>query len=422
MSTLPPPLPGSAFPRHSALGTRHFDYEVIVVGGGPAGSAAAALLAEAGHRVVLLDKATFPRHKACSEYVNPGAVEALRRLGLEEAVLAAGPHRMEAMRTHAPGGRSFLTDYAGLDGGRVALGLSRYRLDHLLLQRAEAAGATVCQGVHVRGVLREDGRVVGVEATLGDGRAAIRAPLVVGADGRHSVVTRSLGLGVAQRWPRRTGLVAHYRAVTGLDRHGEMHVARHGYAGLAPLEDGLTNVAFVADAASVADRSGSLASFFEEGLARISAVAAKLTDAERVGGIRGVGPMAYRARRVTGDGFLLAGDAASFLDPFTGDGIYEALRAAELAAPVASAALRAGDVSGRALAPYAAARRRVFTNKRAVCWIVQGFIHAPVLMDYIAPRLESRAGLTRTLAGVMGNIRPARHALSPVFLARLLRP
>jgi 2-polyprenyl-6-methoxyphenol hydroxylase-like FAD-dependent oxidoreductase len=398
------------------------DAEAIVVGGGPAGSATAAALATAGHRVVLLDKASFPRHKACSEYVNPGGAELLEEMGVLDEVVSAGAHRMEAMLVHAPNGHRFLADFAQAEPGRAALGLSRYRLDHLLLERARAAGVAVCERAHVREVVRKGGRVFGVEATVDGVRESIRASLVVGADGRNSVVARSLGLDVPLRWPRKTGLVAHYRGVTGLDRFGELHVTRHAYAGLAPLEEGLTNVAVVADARAVEERSGSIEEFFTASLRGIPAVARKLEGAERVGGIRGVGAMAYRARRTTGDGYLLVGDAASFLDPFTGDGICEALRAAHLAAPVASAALKAGDTSARVLDPYRVARRRAFTAKREVCWIVQGFINSPPLMNYVTARLTRREELGLTLSGVLGNFRPATQALSPWFLARLLRP
>jgi flavin-dependent dehydrogenase len=188
------------------------------------------------------------------------------------------------------------------------------------------------------------------------------------------------------------------------------------------LEDGLTNVALVMDSAACAARPDTLEAFFEEGLARIPEVFGKLAGAERVGGIRGVGPMARRARRVTGDGFLLVGDAASFLDPFTGEGVYEALRGATLLAPVADAALRAGDVSARMLEPYRIARRRAFWAKRQVCWLVQGFVATPALMNYASVRLDRRRPAAVTLAGVLGDLYPARQALSPLFLARLLRP
>ena len=401
---------------------RERDAEVIVVGGGPAGSTIAAALATAGHNVVLLDKARFPRHKACSEYVNPAGARLLEEMGTIEDILAAGAHRMEAMIVHAPRGHRFVANYAEAEPGRAALGLSRYRLDHLLLERAKAAGVTVCEGSHVREVLREQGRVVGVEASVAGTREQIRSALVVGADGRNSAVARAIATNAPPIWPRKTGLVAHYRGVTGLDRFGEMHVARHAYAGLAPLEDGLTNVALVAGVRAVNGRMGTVEEFFAEELESIPAVARMLAGAERAGGIRGVGPMASRVRRAAGAGYLLVGDAASFLDPFTGDGIYQALRAAHLAAPVASAALRAGDVSAEALDPYRIARRRDFTSKRAVCWIVQGFVNAPPLMNYVTERLSRRDDLGLTLSGVLGDFRPATQALSPVFLARLLRP
>lgn len=398
------------------------DVEAIVVGGGPAGSTTAAALAEAGHRVLLLDKASFPRHKACSEYINAGGAQMLGEMGALDEVIKAGAHQMEAMIVHAPSGARFAANFAKAEPGQAALGLSRYRLDHILLERAKAAGVDVRERAQVRQVTREDGHVVGVVATIDGARELIRAPLVVGADGHNSVVSRDLGLDVSYRWPDKTGFIAHYRGVTGLDRFGEMHVGHDAYAGLAPLEDGVTNVAVVASGRNVKARAGSVEAFFSETLQSIPEVAQKLEHAERVGGIRGVGSMARRARRTSGDGYLLVGDAASFLDPFTGEGIYEALKAAQLAAPIASAALKAGDVSADALDAYRIARRQSFTAKRQVCWIVQGFVNAPPLMNYVTERLSSREDLGLTLAGVLGNFRPATHVLSPVFLARLLRP
>ncbi len=398
------------------------DAEVIVVGGGPAGSVTAALLAERGHRVLLLDKARFPRHKACSEYVNAGGTRLLAALGLAAEIEARGAHHMEAMLIHAPGKERFLADFTAAEPGGHAIGLSRYRLDALLLDRAREAGVVVCEGAHVRDVITARGCVLGIEATIDGCRETLHAPLTIGADGRHGIVSRALGLDVFPRWPRRTGLMAHFRGVSGLVHWGEMHVTGSGYAGLAPLEDGLTNVAFVADSEAVVNRPGTLEEFFIDGLAGIPAFAEKLAHAERVGGIRGVGPMARRARRVAGDGFLLVGDAAGFLDPFTGDGIREALQGAMLAAPVASAALRTGDLSARQLAPYRDARRRAFWTKHQLCWLVQGFISTPPLMNYATTRLAERPHLATNLAGARADLTPAQQALSPWVLARLLRP
>src|SRR5829696_7596038 len=422
-----PRIPSSVWRRctaNLASNVPQLDADVFVVGGGPAGSVSSWLLAERGHRVLLLDKARFPRHKACSEYVNPAGARLLAELGLESDLQALGAHYMEAMLIHAPGGHHFLADFGVTEPGSAAIGLSRYRLDSLLLDRARVAGVEVREGAHVRSVLVANGCVQGVECSKNGVPTTLRAPLTIGADGRHGVVSRALGLDIPLQWPRRTGLVAHYRGVTGLGSWGEMHIAPHrrGYAGLAPLEEGLTNVAFVTASAAVADRPGSLEAYFAEGLSGIPALASKLAGAQRVGGIRGIGPMAHRARRVIGDGFVLVGDAANFLDPFTGEGVYEALRGATLLAPIADAALRTSDLSAQRLAPYGAARRRAFWAKRQVCWLVQGFIATPALMDYATTRLNRRPTAALTLAGVLGDLRPARQALSAVFLARLLRP
>lgn len=397
-------------------------YQAIVVGGGPAGSTTARLLAEAGCRVLLLDKAAFPRHKACSDYLNPAAVCELRDLGMMGMLWNARAHLMQAMRVHAPGDRVFHATFRDVEPGHIALGISRHRLDHLLLQRAATAGVEIRERAHVRDLVLNEGRVVGVEVSRGGVRETIHAPITIGADGHHSVVSRRLGLDVPVRWPRRTGLAAHFRGLGRLGDWGELHVAAAGYAGLALLEDGLATVTLVTNADSVAKRMGSVDAYYADRLAEIPVVREMVASAERAGPIRGVGPLARRVRKRTGDGFLLVGDAAGFLDPFTGEGVYKALHGARLAAPVIVSALEQGDTSARALAPYAHAYRRAFFANTQVLRIVQGFVHSPALMSYVIDRLEQRAELGRLLTGVVSDLRPAQQALSPLFLARLLRP
>ncbi|MEJ7838409.1 MAG: FAD-dependent monooxygenase [Thermomicrobiales bacterium] len=398
------------------------DFEAIVVGGGPAGSTIAAALAESGHRVLLLDKARFPRQKPCSDYINPAASQLLFDLGVLDDALELGARRMDGMVVHSPNGAQFTADYARAEPGRAALGLSRKVLDNLLLERAKSHGVHVVEQAHVREVIQHAGRVAGVVASIDGARETLRAPIVIGADGRNSVIRRALNLEIPLRWPRKTGLVTHYRNVRDLDRLGEMHIGQRTYAGFAVIEDGLTNLTIVSDVKDVANRKGSIDSFFADALESLPEVSRKLDGAERIGGIRGVGSMGARARRISGDGFLLVGDAASFLDPFAGEGVYEAIRGALLAGPIVSAALTAGNCSARPLRSYSLLRHRQFTAKRAVSWIVQGFINNPPAMNYVTAHLAEREELGLTLSGVLGSFQPASRALSPVFLARLLRP
>lgn len=396
--------------------------EVIVVGGGPAGSTTATLLAKAGHDVVLLDKAQFPRHKACSEYINPAGVQILQELDVWERICRAKPHLMKRMIVHAPGGDRFAADFDRVQPGRMALGLSRYQLDAILLDHAASSGVRVIERAHVREVVREENRVVGVVATIHRNNHTLRANIVIGADGRHSVVARSLGLSRSVPAMKRTGLVAHFRDVQEIGDHGEMHIGRGCYAGIAPLEDGLFNVAFVTASDALTSRTDTVEAFFRAGLASLDGVADRLTGASQVGGVRGVGPMAHRLRRTAGDGYLLVGDAAGFLDPFTGDGIYEGLRGAQIAAPIVHEALVNDTVTGSSLAAYRTARLAEFGAKRAVSITVQGFIRTPWLMNYATGRMEQRRSVGEVLTGVLGNFRPATDALSPIFFAKMLRP
>jgi geranylgeranyl reductase family protein len=399
------------------------NYDVIIAGAGPGGSSTAALLARAGARVLLLDKATFPREKACGEYTSPETGRVLARLGaLEWIEREARPRHVRAMKIFGPGGAGTTIDYrwAGTDGDVLAT--PRGRLDAALVVYAVQTGAILREGARVLRALVEDGQVVGVAArTPGGAEETIRAPLVIGADGGHSAIVRSLGLGREVRWPRKLGLVARYEGVRLPDDAGEMHTAPHGYVGLAPLADGLVNVGYVQALPAAPDGIGTEARFLA-GLARFPLLAERLEGARRVTPIRGVGPIAVQVRRVAGAGFLLVGDAAGFFDPFTGEGVYKALRGAELAAAVALPALAAGDLSARALDRYRALRRREFFAKDLVCRIVQIFVQQPAMMDYVVARLARRAPQRRVLAGVLGDFTDARAALHPGYLWGLLRP
>ena len=397
-------------------------FDAIIVGAGPAGAATAAGLARGGARVLLLDKAHFPREKACGEYTSPETGHVLDRLGaLAWVEREARPRHVRAMQLFGPGGVGALLDYHGAGGVGDVLATPRVRLDAALAGYAVQCGVTLREGVRVGTVLVEGGQVVGVVArTPGGNDETLRARLVVGADGGHSAVVRSLGLARPVLWPRKLGLVARYEGVHLPTDAGEMHTAAHGYVGLAPLSDGQVNVGYVTrlnapDGLSKEER-------FTQGLAGFPLLAARLAGATRVTPIRGMGPIAVGVRRVAGAGYLLVGDAAGFFDPFTGEGVYKALRGAEMAVAVALPALAAGDLSAASLARYRHLRRQAFFAKDLVCRIVQVFVGQPALMDYVVARLARRAPQRAVLAGVLGDFADARTALAPSYLWGLLRP
>ena len=396
------------------------DAEVLVVGGGPAGAATAALLARRGRDVLLLEKGAFPREKPCGEYYNPGVVDALARLGALDAVLAAEHERLGGMRIRV-GRRDFLLSYPDGDAHRGALGVRRSLLDRALLHHARASGARVVEHARVSEAEIEGGHVSGVRLRgAGGGKGEVlRSRFVVAADGRHSAIARSLGLDLPVRWPHRLGLHAHYSGVASrLGGLGEMHVGRGTYCGLAPVGGGLVVAGLVVPLG--AKLPGEAAECrFERGLAGLPAVAALLEGAHRVGPVRGIGPLARRVCRPAGPSYLLVGDAAGFLDPFTGEGVYRALRGAELAADAVEHALRRPD---GVPVGYAQARRAAFADKERLVRLIQLVLDSPRSFGYVVGNLARRPRSAVLIKAVLGDYRPARQALHPGYLWSLLRP
>lgn len=410
--------------------SREDSAEVVVVGGGPAGAYTAWALARRGVDVLVVDRARFPRGKPCAEYLSPQASRLLEEMGALDAVELAGAAQLRGMTVRAPDGTTFSGRFDAVRGVEVArhrgLALPREILDTLVLDRAGAAGARIAEGVLVTDLQRDgDGRVTGVRVRTAEHRARdIRARVVVGADGLRSVVARRLGLARQARWPQRIAFVAHYLGVRGMGDCGEMHVAAEGYCGLADVGHGVTNVAIVVPAAAARAGGGDVSGFFDRWLRAHPALASRFSGATRVSKVRATGPFASRAVRAWAPGAVLVGDAADFYDPFTGEGIYAALRGGELLAPHLLLAIAAPDgrTADAALAAYDRARRAEYSSKWRVEQLVAIGVAVPALFNRVARLLARRQTLADLLVGVAGDVVPHREVLRPSFLLRLLLP
>jgi flavin-dependent dehydrogenase len=401
--------------------------DVIVVGGGPAGAATATFLARAGLNVLVLDRARFPRAKACSEYLSPQASRLLAVMGALDEVERSGAAQLRGMRVRAPNGTWIQGTFAAPHGFRgyrdCGLALPRERLDAILLECARTAGADVEERRRVIDVQRDaTGRVVGVRTQERGGSLLRRASLVVGADGLRSVVARRLGLARVARWPRRIALVSHFRGVEGVGDCGEMYVQHDGYAGLADVGGGVTNVAVVVPAARGRDIAAmGAAPFVGRWIQRRAHLATRFAHAERISAVLATGPFAAHARRAWAPGAALVGDAADFFDPFTGEGIYAALRGGELLAEHLLGHSCADSLGHDAtLRGYDRARRAEFGGKWMVERLIGGAVASPFVMNRAAKALSARRDLADLLVGVTGDFVPAREVLRPRFVLSLL--
>jgi len=401
--------------------------EVAIVGGGPAGSVLAARLAAAGREVVVLERAPQWRWRAGGVFASPAALGALRLAGLDDALLRSIARPVPAMRVETPGGASFRLTYGADRGGTPAVGFDRSRLDPALLDLARSNGADVRLGAAVVG------------AELGSGTLAVRssdgsmvklkASVVVGADGLRSTIARAAGVARPVRLGPRVGLTYHLQDPGSAGpRDARMRILRDGYVGIAPVPAGRVNVGIVLGASW----RPALARDGAEAVARSIVQQTPPADDDpadwRFGricdSIEGAWPLGHRVTRRagiggTGAGWLLVGDAAGFLDPFTGEGIHRALVSAELAS---RAILTGGTPRREAMRAYDRAMRRRFATKDAVSWLVQAFLAHPGWFEYAARRIAARPAVRATMGLVMGDLVPAGRALDPRYLAALLAP
>lgn len=401
--------------------------EVVIVGGGPAGSSLGYALARAGADVLLLDRARFPRPKPCAEYLSPQASRVLAAMGALDEVERSGAAQLAGMIIRAPSGARIIGEFAGcaFQGFRDrGLSVRREILDQILLRRAQSAGVRVVEGLRVVDVVRHacrGGTRVGGVRTI-DGRDVL-GTLVVGADGLRSTVGRRLGVARTARWPRRIALVTHYRGVGDIGECGEMHVESDGYVGIADVGDGVTTVALVVGARRAHELVGAREAFLESWLRSKPQLAPRFARATRISPVVATGPFASRARHACVPGAALVGDAADFLDPFTGEGIYAALRGGEMLAEriVHGLQARSGMDSqlDAALGDYERARRREFGGKWVVERMIAAVVGTPRLMNRAARVLSVRKDMADLLVGVTGDFVPAREVLNLRYLLTL---
>lgn len=399
---------------------------VAVVGGGPAGAVTAARLADRGLEVVLFERRPAPRWRASGVYTSPMSRRALLELGIAAATVGELLRPISELRVETTRGAScrLLHEAAG-----PAAGVDRVRLEEVLLDHARTRGTQVLEGAVVRSVAvrsREAGFELAVSTSRGGQRW--RARWLVGADGPRSLVGRSLGLsgpgsGRGPLRPRlqRAGL-SHHRAdpaaaPEGIAMPARLVFGRGWYCGLTPVPKGRVNVGIVVtpdlfgrDPAAVVERViDSLPSAPDDGW----------RQAEPTDQLTLAYPLAHRPRRVAGGRAVLVGDAAGFIDPVTGEGLYRALRSADLAADALDAAER-----GRrgALQDYDRRLRSDYARKDAISYVFQVFMRYPAVLDYAVARLDRRASLRAVFAQVMSDLLPPDRALDPRFVAQLLAP
>ncbi|HKY31561.1 MAG TPA: tryptophan 7-halogenase [Candidatus Polarisedimenticolia bacterium] len=382
--------------------------DVAIIGGGPGGSTAASLLAAAGRRVVLFEKSRFPRFHI-GESLLPFNMDLFRRLGVVHRLEAAFVEKWGAWLCSSDGS---VTRYVRFEEGAVpgypmAYQVLRSRFDEMLLRRSEELGAEVHQGATV--VDASFSAREGCELTVADDhgdRLRRRARFLIDASGRDAFVASRRRLRRMTPHLRKAAVFAHFRGVPRAEgkRGGDivLIVLKDGWFWMIPLPDGVTSVGLVTEGAIVKQEGRDPVALLEESLRRCPAARERMAGASRISQVWSASDYSYGCREISGDGYLLVGDAAAFIDPVFSSGVLLAMTSGEMAADGLHAAMGSdpwrADLSPRVFRDY---ERRVRRHVAAYMRIVSSF-YRPRFMDiFLSPggRFGMRQAVVSLLAG-----------------------
>ncbi len=376
---------------------RHFD--VAIAGAGLAGTSLAIRLARAGSNVVLIDAATFPRDKLCGEFLSPECWGVIDRMGLVAAVERLGFDPIRRVRLTTPRGRVIDAEFAP-EGRPPGIGISRSRLDNLLIETARASNVTVIEATRIVAPIEAENRVVGlIGRHPKDGQVEIRARVVVAADGRYSSLVRQTGRVRGRSWfrPRLFGLKRHLEVVDRSKAEPEgtvgLHLIPGGYVGTCEVEGGLTNLCALLPESSARRARGNLDRIATEDFAR-NPTLARLWESSRPHGLwKTVANVRVESATPRIPGILYAGDCRGTVDPLGGQGMTMALLGAELLAPFVQRALVAETADATIQRDYHAAWTARFLRRINLCRLFHHVLIHPAGLDLasLRPKQAERA-------------------------------
>ncbi|MBS3054306.1 MAG: NAD(P)/FAD-dependent oxidoreductase [Candidatus Aenigmarchaeota archaeon] len=395
------------------------NYDVVVVGGGPGGSTCAALLGKAGKTVVLLEKARFPRDKTCGDAIS-GSLRVQKSLNIIEKLKEQTHAEINGVEFSSPEG--VILDIPFASPGFCC---KRFIYDNIVFQEA-LNNADVIQEFEVSELLKQDGRIVGVKGRHKDGREEeIYAKLVVGADGAYSVVAQQTGCLDLDERHTITAVRAYYRGVKNLRGMIELHFVDEilpGYFWIFPVGDGVANVGVGMVDSFMKKKKQNMPNAMMKIIKENAIFKQRFEVAElQPGSLKGWRlPVGSKRRTMHGDGFVLVGDAAALIDPFTGEGIANSMVSGEIAAEWAIKALEAGNFSGEFLQGYEDAVWQELGAKMKASYRLQKIGNIKFLTNMIIKKAARSEQIRNSLKSMVEDIEHRNNIINPAFYLKLL--
>lgn len=366
-------------------------FDVAIAGAGPAGSSAAIHLTLKGARVLLVEQKEFPRPKLCGEFISPECISHFQRLGVADRMLAAGGASIKNTVFFSRKGASVHLPSEWFKPGTAALGLSRSEMDHRLLERAKEVGVTVLENAHATGLLQTDRRVEGLIIKIDDELHSCKSTITIDATGRNRALARDVDQQPHVR-PKLVAFKVHLEEARLNAGDCEIYFYRRGYGGLSGIENGISNLCFIVSARDVRLLGSDPETVMREVVMQNNRAALTLHHARACSPWLSVSITGFERHSVTPQlGLLTVGDAAAFIDPFTGSGMLMALESGELAAETIAGYLPDVSLIAR---EYRAAYSRTFESRVRVAALLRR-----------AAFLPGVAGAAIRLAGISSYVR-----------------
>ena len=394
-------------------------YDVIVAGAGPGGSTCAAFLGNAGRKVLLLDRAKFPRDKTCGDAIS-GSLRTQEKLNLTP-VVKKNPHAViRRVIFSSPNGKELDVKFSG-----IGYTCRRQVYDNIIFQKAKKH-ADVIEEFTVTGLIKEDGYVKGI--TGKDKKGAVkefRANVIVGADGAQSVVARETGCLDLDPKHTITAVRAYYGGVKGMKDQIELHFVNDiipGYFWIFAMEDGNANVGLGMVVSDFKKKKWKMTDKMFEIVEKNPLFRERFKDAKlEKGSVKGwTLPVGSKRRKARGNGFVLIGDAAGLIDPFTGEGISNAMKSGEIAAGWIDKALEAGDFSDGFLRQYEDNIWGLLGKRLMRHYRMQKLGKRKFLVNLIVNKASKSKQIYDTLRVMVDNTEERKGLTNPLFYLKLL--
>ena len=360
-------------------------FDVIIAGGGPAGTSAAIHLRNSGMAVLLLEQKQFPREKLCGEFISPECLDHFERLGVSGRMTASAGSVLNRTVFYSRSGRAVTIPSEWLGTQRTAIGLSRAEMDHNLLLRAKERGVVVLEETQVSRPVIQNGSVSGVTVKNKDGESDYFSRISIDATGRARALARRID-NTRLRKLRRPSLVAfkaHLSNARAAQGDCEIYFYKGGYGGLNAVEGDVSNLCFIVSAKDARRCESDPETLVRRIVSQNSRAARTLAEAKAATPWLAVTLEGFGYQKlVPAEGMLTIGDAAAFIDPFTGSGMLMALQNGELAARLIAAEFRKDSASFSSLArTYREEYRRLFSSRFRLCSLLRHAAFVPRLAE-----------------------------------------